>query len=132
MPSSEAQRRRATNGSPGERMLIAEALRLLRGREGLTQVEAAKRAGVPDCRTLSHWETGRKVPGVKLLYKYLRGLDLDFCDLQDAVNELEGPTSTGCRMELEHLARRVALLERQLEVGSGGEVSERDSNLSAH
>ncbi len=95
-------------------MKIADALRLLRGREELTQVEAAKRAGVPDFRTLSHWETGRKHPGAKLLYKYLRGLDLDFCDLQDALNELDEPALTGCRMEIERLGRRVAALERQL------------------
>ncbi len=100
-------------------MKIADALRLLRGREELTQVEAAKRAGVPDFRTLSHWETGRKHPGAKLLYKYLRGLDLDFCDLQDALNAVEKPPPTGCRMELERLRHRVEAVERELGLGSG-------------
>ncbi len=40
-------------------MQIAEALRRLRTDRGLSQVGAAKRAGVPDFRTLSHWETDR-------------------------------------------------------------------------
>ncbi len=93
-------------------MLIADALRLLRDRQGLTQAAAVRRAGVPDVRTLSLWETSSKVPGVKLLYEYLRGLGLDLCDLQDALNELDVPSPAGCRMEIERLGHRVAELER--------------------
>ncbi len=71
-------------------MRIAEALRLLRTREGLTQTAASKREGAPDFRTLSHWETRRKLPSMKLLAGYLSSLELDFHDLQDALDQIEG------------------------------------------
>ena len=79
-------------------MRIAEALRLLRTREGLTQTAASKREGAPDFRTLSHWETRRKMPSMKLLDGYLRSLGLDFHDLQDALDQIEGKTPK--RLEL--------------------------------
>lgn len=71
-------------------MRIAEALRLLRTREGLTQTAASKREGAPDFRTLSHWETRRKMPSLKLLDGYLRSMGFDFHDLQDALDQIEG------------------------------------------
>ncbi len=49
-------------------MQIAEALRLLRTRAGLTQIAASKRKGAPDFRTLARWETRRKLPSFRLLY----------------------------------------------------------------
>ncbi len=79
-------------------MRIAEALRLLRTRERLTQTAASKREGAPDFRTLSHWETRRKMPSLKLLAGYLRSLGLDFHDLQDALDQIEGKTPK--RLEL--------------------------------
>lgn len=79
-------------------MRIAEALRLLRTREGLTQTAASKRENAPDFRTLSHWETRRKMPSLKLLDGYLRSLGLDFHDLQDALDQIEGKTPK--RLEL--------------------------------
>ncbi len=79
-------------------MRIAEALRLLRTRESLTQTAASKREGAPDFRTLSHWETRRKLPSLKLLAGYLRSLGLDFHDLQDALDQIEGKTPK--RLEL--------------------------------
>ena len=79
-------------------MRIAEALRLLRTREGLTQTAASKREGAPDFRTLSHWETRRKMPSLKLLSGYLLSLGLDFHDLQDALDQIEGKTPK--RLEL--------------------------------
>ncbi len=79
-------------------MRIAEALRLLRTREGLTQTAASKRDNAPDFRTLSHWETRRKMPSMKLLDGYLRSLGLDFHDLQDALDQIEGKTPK--RLEL--------------------------------
>ena len=79
-------------------MRIAEALRLLRTREGLTQTAASKRDGAPDFRTLSHWETRRKMPSLKLLAGYLKSLGLDFHDLQDALDQIEGKTPK--RLEL--------------------------------
>ncbi len=79
-------------------MRIAEALRLLRTRKGLTQTAASKREGAPDFRTLSHWETRRKMPSLKLLNGYLLSLGLDFHDLQDALDQIEGRTPK--RLEL--------------------------------
>ncbi len=79
-------------------MRIAEALRLLRTREGLTQTGASKREGAPDFRTLSHWETRRKMPSMKLLASYLRSLGLDFHDLQDALDQIEGKIPRGLEL----------------------------------
>ncbi len=73
-------------------MRIAEALRLIRTREGLTQTAASKRPEAPDFRTLSHWETRRKMPSLKLLDGYLRSMGFDFHDLQDALDQIEGKT----------------------------------------
>ena len=79
-------------------MRIADALRLLRTREGLTQTAASQREGAPDFRTLSHWETRRKMPSLKLLNNYLNSLGYDFHDLQDALDQIEGKTPK--RLEL--------------------------------
>ena len=79
-------------------MRIAEALRLLRTREGMTQTAASKREGAPDFRTLSHWETRRKMPSLKLLDGYLRSMGFDFHDLQVALDTIEGKTPK--RLEL--------------------------------
>ncbi len=87
-------------------MRIAEALRLLRTREGLTQTAASKREGAPDFRTLSHWETRRKLPSMKLLAGYLSSLDLDFHDLQDALDQIEGK-----------VPKRLEMAEKLLEEG---------------
>ncbi len=143
-------------------MKIGEALRRLRTDRGLSQVGAARRAGVPDSRTLSHWETDRKKPSLTLLHGYLTGLGLDFCDLQrprisslqleflaqplrpslgpgiwpgrawpdartrawNALNAVGEPSPTGCRMQLERLASRVAELERQLGLEVGRKAEE--------
>ncbi len=95
-------------------MQIAEALRLLRTRENLTQTAASKRKGAPDFRTLSHWETRRKMPSLKLLYGYLTSLGLDFCDLQEALHQVEGAAPKRLQDGLERLDHRVGELERHL------------------
>ncbi len=69
---------------------VAEALRDLRERQGLTQTAVGRIAGAPDHRTLSHWETGRKQPSLRLLTGYLEALGLDFHDLQDAIEHFDG------------------------------------------
>ncbi len=69
---------------------VAEALRELRERQKLTQTGAGQIAGAPDHRTLSHWETGRKDPSLRLLVGYLKALGLDFRDLQDAIDQVDG------------------------------------------
>ncbi len=105
-------------------MQIGEALSLLRAKLSLTQTAATRQAGVPDKRTLSHWEKDRKHPRLELLYGYLKGLGLDLCDLQDALNEVEAPSPAGCRAAVESLEQRVAVLEQQLGVADApGEES---------
>ncbi len=71
------------DAAPGARpdtlaMRIAEALRLLRTRRGLTQTAASRGEGAPDFRSVSQWETCRKMPSLKLLIGYLASLGLDF------------------------------------------------------
>ena len=95
-------------------MRIAEALRLLRTREGLTQTRASKLNGAPDFRTLSHWETKRKMPSLKLLSKYLASLGLDFHDLQEALDQIEGKAPKPVRHAMAELTSLVASHEVRL------------------
>ncbi len=95
--------------------MFAEALRLLRTRKGLTQTAASKREGAPNFRTLSQWETRRKQPSVKLLRAYLTSLDLDFCDLQEALDQVEGRVPRRVGDGMEDLRQRLAALERRFE-----------------
>ncbi len=103
-----------------ESLPIAEALRHLRQRLKLTQLAAAARSeGSPDFRTLSHWETAHKEPSMRLLSRYLAGLELDFHDLQDALDQVRG-WHTGQRVdeiagEVESLAGRVDEVEGLIE-----------------
>ena len=106
---------------------IAEALRLLRTRLKLTQVAAAGRVdGAPEYRTLSHWETDRKVPSLQLLADYLEALELDFHDLQDALDRVRdepSPTSerlAGLAERVEGLAMTVGRLEARLQALEAG------------
>ena len=92
-------------------MKIAEAMRLIRTREGLTQTAASKLDGAPDFRTLSHWETRRKMPSVKLLDGYLRSMGLDFIDLQVALDLVEGKAPRPMRDGQEEIRQRVDDLE---------------------
>ena len=98
-------------------MKFAEALRLLRTRAGLTQTAASKREGAPDFRTLSQWETKRKVPSLTLLGNYLTSMDLDFCDLQEALDQIEGRPPKRLRDGLKRLEHRVGELERLVGIG---------------
>ena len=92
--------------SNSDSLPIGEALRLLRTRAGLTQVAAGRLHGAPDHRTLSHWETGRKIPSLGLLARYLDALALDFCDLQEAMNLIRGVPVPGAE-DLASMARRL-------------------------
>ena len=107
--------------------MIADALRLIRTRQGLTQTAASKLEGAPDFRTLSHWETHRKLPSLKLLTGYLKALGLDFHDLQDAldqvgklgatvgrIEELAGQVDRLARVCQDLAERRMVVLERRL------------------
>ncbi len=97
-----------------ESLPIGEALRLIRTRQGLTQQAASKLGGAADFRTLSHWETGRKVPSLRLLVPYLHSLGLDLVDLQAALDQVQGQpaalTSERLATTVENLAGTV---ERQ-------------------
>ena len=117
----------------GDRFPIAEALRLIRTRQGLTQTAASKLEGAPDFRTLSHWETRRKMPSVRLLDGYLRSLGKDFIDLQEALDLVEGKAPRPVRDGQEEIRRRADDLEQRMgeleqrvqriEAGSDGEAS---------
>ncbi len=104
--------------------MFAEALRLLRTREGLTQTAASKREGAPDFRTLSQWETRRKKPSLVLLRRYLTSMDLDFCDLQEALHQVEGTAPKRLQDALKRLEHRVGELERHF--GFGEEPEEKE------
>ena len=91
---------------------IAQALRLLREREGLSQTEVGRRTdGQPDFRTISYWETSRKYPSLRLLLRYLEALDLDLHDLQIALDHVaERPDRLTSRFT--QIERRLKELER--------------------
>lgn len=106
---------------------IADALRLLRTTQGLTQTAASKLDGAPDFRTLSQWETRNKVPSLRLLSGYLGALGLDLHDLQDAldavynvpgatarrIDELKSSTDRLARVCEDLVERRQVVLERR-------------------
>ncbi len=94
--------------------MIAEALRLLRIRRGLTQRAVSKLEGAPDFRTLSHWETRRKTPRYPLLRSYLESLGLDFRDLQGALEQVEGSAPRRLRQGLERVEHRLRQVEERL------------------
>ncbi len=104
---------RRSGSEPG--LPIADALRLIRTRVGLTQTAASKLAGAPDFRTLSHWETRRKLPSLRLLNGYLGALGLDFSDLQEALDQVEKRTPKRIRSGLERIERRLGELEGRVQ-----------------
>ncbi len=119
---------------------LADALRLIRTRQRLTQTAASQIDGAPDFRTLSHWETRRKVPTMRLLAGYLEAIGLDFHDLQDALDQIGQVGTTGQRIgeldgQLDRLARvvedlaerRMVVLEKRLELGVGRLVERLDA-----
>ncbi len=104
------------NSQPTNGLPVGQALRMLRGRLGLTQNAAAKRAGSPGFRTVSHWETGNKTPSLKVVYQYLRGLGFDFHDLQEALDQHDGHPANGygeLTSRLQEVEQRLAALEQE-------------------
>ncbi len=95
-------------------MKIGQALRLLRTRQSLTQTAASKREGAPDFRTLSHWETRRKLPSMRLLTNYLESLGYDLHDLQDALDQVNGVPPKRVKNALEDVQRRLETIESGL------------------
>ena len=94
-------------------MRIAEALCLLRTRKGLSRIAASQLDGAPDFRTISHWETRRKLPSIRLLSGYLGALGLDFHDLQDALDQVGSVGATVVRVA--ELGRQVDRAARVVE-----------------
>ena len=107
-------------------MKIAEALRLLRTRQGLTQTAASKLEGAPDFRVLSHWETRRKMPSLRLLHNYLSSLGLDFADLQEALHQVEGSIPKRLADRLETLERRLEALDQRLRAATRSQEGPED------
>ncbi|MEM7350404.1 MAG: helix-turn-helix transcriptional regulator [Acidobacteriota bacterium] len=101
---------------------IGQALRLLRQRVGISQTEAARRGG-PDFRTISHWETGRKHPSLRLLLRYLTTLEFSLHDLQDALDQLAERPIGDLQERLTDIEKRVGILERG-ELSSGEDQSQ--------
>ncbi len=87
---------------------------MLRTRQGLTQTAVAKRDGTPDFRTLSHWENRRRQPGAVKLRSYLVSMGLDFHDLQEALDQVEGAVPKRVQDGLAELGERIEALERHL------------------
>ncbi len=101
-------------GAPAKDELppIGAALLLIRRRRGMTQTAMGKVPGAPDFRTLSHWETARKLPSLRLLCGYLDALGLDFHDLQDAIEDVKGASATTMAARFKGLEDRLTTLER--------------------
>ncbi len=115
----------------GDDLPVGKALRLLRERENVSQTDL-ERLGGPDHRTISHWETGRKMPSLRLLIQYLNAAGLDLHDLQDAFDEIaERPDRLTHRVteierrlgDLEHVLRAVCSHMR-------GEICEQSTTIS--
>ena len=68
---------------------IGPALRLLRERKGLRQKELADRAGIMKGKA-SSYETGRQYPSLETLLRILETLEVDFADLQSALDAIRG------------------------------------------
>ncbi len=111
--------------------MIAEALLLLRIRKRLTQTAASKLPGAADYRTVSHWESGRKLPSYALLRRYLESLGLDFHDLQDALDQVEGNVPKRLRVGLEKIEGRIGEIEKRLGLDATAEAARERPATSA-
>jgi len=68
---------------------IGSALRLLRESKGMRQKELADRAGIMKGMA-SSYETGRQYPSLETLVRILNTLEVDFADLQGALDAVRG------------------------------------------
>jgi transcriptional regulator with XRE-family HTH domain len=74
--------------STQDRLILGQALRVLREQKGLTQKNVAKRAGTSDAY-VSHAETGRLDVRWHTLRRLLRAIDADVRQLADAIDRAE-------------------------------------------
>lgn len=81
----------ATLQSVFDRKVLGDALRLLRGRAGISQAETARRAGLSQS-VLNRAETGASYLSLESLGAVLRALDSDLRDLGYCVDVAAGRT----------------------------------------
>lgn len=101
--------------------ILGPALRLLRGRRHLKQMQVAAKAGITKAM-LSSYETGSATPSLQSLTSILRALETDFRELQDALYAVgpggPGPGSPDGRNQREPAVKEAVplpeLLARQL------------------
>ncbi len=84
-----------------------------------------------DFRGISQWETGRKMPSLKMLLRYLDALGLDLHDLQatfDAFDQMVKRPG-GLRSRITDVERRLSVLERWrlAELATSGKLVETKS-----
>ncbi len=103
-------------------------MRLLRRRKGLTQTAVSKLPESVDHRSLSHWETGRKLPALKNVVAFLSALEFDFHDLQDALNAV-GSAVEPRAMRVDQISEMLDLLHQRL-VGVERRISVVERRLS--
>ena len=83
---------------------LGQALRWLRSRQGRSQMEVARDAGITKAM-MSAYETGTQTPSLRTLGKVLRALGIDLHQLQHALELQQGislppldrPASPGSR-----------------------------------
>jgi transcriptional regulator with XRE-family HTH domain len=80
---------RASQTAERRKIPIGQALRLLRERKGIRQKELADRAGIMKGMA-SSYETGRQNPSLETLVRILETLEVDFVDLQGALDAVRG------------------------------------------
>jgi len=80
---------KAAPSAERRRTPIGPALRLLRERKGMRQKELADRAGIMKGMA-SSYETGRQYPSLETLVRILETLEVDFADLQGALDAVRG------------------------------------------
>jgi transcriptional regulator with XRE-family HTH domain len=73
--------------SPDELARLGRAIRELRERQGLKQIELATAAGMTESQ-VSDIERGKNNPGWLLLMRLLAGLNLTTCDLAEAYERM--------------------------------------------
>jgi transcriptional regulator with XRE-family HTH domain len=89
-------------GSPFAGLGIA--LRTLRQRRGMKQMELARMAGLSK-GTLSQFETGQREPSLASLGRLLEALECDLYELQDTLVLVTGATSRPYRVPRRRSAR---------------------------
>src|SRR5690349_15408619 len=103
---------------PTERSELGQLLRDLREARGLTQLEAAARAGVPNTN-LSKYERGKVEPDVKVLDRILKSYGVSLVEALRAAAQVgggKGDVAAGATGALEgDLTRQLGLEDKEWE-----------------